>query len=133
MVSSALVAVVVALAPVTLGRYPLTDHLVWALSSVAVLVGWLAFLVLNVRTPEYRTNLVADFEATRSRPVRRIVDWAVVAIFALGALLPPIVILLGAAPELELALYFTAVVMALLMAAALLLGLVFEQRGPASA
>jgi cytochrome c biogenesis factor len=52
------------------------------------------------------------------------------ALVLLGALLPPIVILLGAAPNLEAALYFTAVVMILLTPASLLLGLVFAQRSP---
>ena len=35
-----LMAVVAALAPVTIDRYGLADHQVWALSSVVVLVGY---------------------------------------------------------------------------------------------
>ena len=35
-----IMAVIAALAPVTLGRYGLTDHQVLALSSVLVLVAW---------------------------------------------------------------------------------------------
>jgi hypothetical protein len=38
-VSMAMLTIVAALAPVTLGRYDLTDHQVWALSSALALVG----------------------------------------------------------------------------------------------
>ena len=44
-----------------------------------------------------------------------------------------IVIMLGVAPELEVALYFTVVVLLLVMAAWMLLWLVFMHRRPASA
>ena len=45
----------------------------------------------------------------------------------------PIIIVLGVAPEIEAALYFTYVVLILLGAGWALLGLVFMQRRPASA
>jgi hypothetical protein len=50
-----------------------------------------------------------------------------------GAAFAPIVIVLGVAPELEAALYFTVLVLILLVAAWSLLSLVFMQRRPASA
>jgi hypothetical protein len=129
MVSSALLAVVAALAPATLGRYGLPEHGVWALSGAVVLVGWLVFAALNFRTPEFRANIAAQNE--EARWVMRIVDRGSTALFLLAALVPPIVVLLGVAPDLDAALYFTAVVVILLMAASLLLGLAYSQRSPA--
>lgn len=133
MVSSGALAVVAALAPVTLGRYDLTEHQVWAFSSALVLVGWLAYAALNFWTPEFRANVAAADEVTRSRRGARVVDLGGTALYLLAALLPPIVILLGVVPEMEAALYFTAVVVILLMAITLLLGVAFAQRSPASA
>ncbi len=130
MVAFGVLAVVAALAPVTLGRYDLTEHGVWALSSAVVLAGWLVFLVLQLRTPEYRANVAEAREATRSR--RAVVgDVATTGLYMLVAVLAPIVIVLGLLPDLEAALYFTVVVVILLGAAWLLLALVFSQR-PAS-
>jgi hypothetical protein len=132
MVMFGVLAIVAALAPVTLGRYDLTRHEVWALSSALVLAGWFVFVAYQTRTPEYRANLAAGFEATRPR-------WAVVrdavttGLYMVVALLAPIAIILGVAPDLEAALYFTVVVLMLLGAAWLLLDLVYSQRSPASA
>jgi hypothetical protein len=52
-VSFGLLSIVAALAPVTLGRYDLAEHQVWALSSVVVLAGLIAALILNASTPEF--------------------------------------------------------------------------------
>ncbi len=133
MVSFGLLTIVAALAPVTMGRFDLTEHQVWALSSVVVLVGTALTFAAFVRTPEFRANWAADIEATRtrSRPL-----WFVVAENATSALgmlvwvLSPIVILLGVAPDLEAGLYYLVVVLILLCAAMLLLGLVFAPRLP---
>jgi hypothetical protein len=46
------------------------------------------------------------------------------------SLVSPIIIMLGVAPDLEAALYFTVVVLILLGAGWILLGLVFAQRRP---
>jgi L-asparagine transporter-like permease len=127
MVTFGVLAVVAALAPVTLGRYDLTEHGVWALSSAVVLAGWLVFIAINLRTPEYRANLAEAHDATRSRWVV-VGDWATTGLYVLVAVLAPIVIVLGLLPDLEAALYFTVVVAILLGAAWLLLALVFSQR-----
>jgi L-asparagine transporter-like permease len=131
MVSFAVLTVVAALAPVTLGRYGLAEHEVWALSSAVILVGWVVFLALQLRTPEYRENVAEAHDATRLRWLV-VVDWATTALYMLVAVLAPIIVVLGVAPELEAAIYFTVVVAILLGAAWLLLALVYSQRRAAA-
>jgi hypothetical protein len=124
-VSVGLMTIVAALAPVTLGRYDLTEHSVWALSSAGFVAGLVAIAFLNVRTPEYRV-----------RPYSRrvvVAGVAAVALLTLAAVLAPVVIMLGVTPDIEAALYFTAVVLVLLLDAFWLLQLVFRGRQPASA
>jgi hypothetical protein len=122
-----LMAVVAALAPVTIGRYGLAEHQVWALSSILVFVGYFGMVAVATRMPE----VTAD-QAARSRTYRVVEDggtllWAIAAILALGA------IVLGLVPELDAALYFTVVVLIMLGAGFTLLELVFSQRRPAAA
>jgi hypothetical protein len=57
----------------------------------------------------------------------------VFALYMIVSLLIPIIIVLGVAPDLEAAVYFTVVVLILLGAGWTLLGLVFAQRRLASA
>jgi hypothetical protein len=128
-VSYGLLAVVAALAPVTLGRYDLAEHQVWALSSVAVLVGLVAMTVLNASTPEYRDETAT---AMRSRWLLVLALLGIVSLM-LAAALAPIVIILDVAPGLEPAFYFTAVVVILLFGAWFLLQMVFRRRHPATA
>jgi hypothetical protein len=128
-VSYGLLTIIAALAPVTVGRYDLAEHQVWALSSVVVLVGLIAVTVLNVLTPEYRDESVAF---PRSRWLR-VLAMGAVAVLMLAAVLAPIVIILNLAPGVEAALFFTAVVVILLFDALQLLQLVFRRRHPATA
>ncbi|MHB8891470.1 MAG: hypothetical protein ACYC65_05430 [Candidatus Limnocylindrales bacterium] len=132
MVSMAMLTIVAALAPVALGRYDLTDHQVWAMSSALALAGWFLTVVVSSRTPEYRAGWATSIAETRLTP-GDVVGWAFYALYLTVSLLAPIVIVLGVAPELEAALYFTVVVLLLLGAGWILLGLVFAQRRPASA
>jgi len=127
-VSYGLLTIVAALAPVTLGRYDLAEHQVWALSSVVVVVGLIAVTVLNVATPEYRDETAM---ATRSRWLLVLALVGVVFLM-LAAALAPLVIILGLAPGLEAALYFTAVVVILLFGALFLIQVVFRRRHPAT-
>ncbi len=136
MVAFGVLAVIAALAPVTLGFFDLTGHQIWALSSALFLVVGLIVGVAMVRTPEYRTNIAAQAEKTRASSRSRWVAvgevvGSVVSILAL--VLIPIVILLGVTPDLEAGLYFGLVVLALVQAAWILLILVFAQRLPAMA
>ncbi|MGZ8652861.1 MAG: hypothetical protein ACXWX5_11905 [Actinomycetota bacterium] len=128
-VSFGLLTIVAALAPVTLGRYDLAEHQVWALSSVVVLVGLIAVTVLNASTPEYWDETAAP---TRSRWLY-VLALVGIAFLMLAAALAPIVIILNLAPGVEAALFFTAVVVILLFDAWQLLQMVFRRRHPATA
>jgi hypothetical protein len=130
LVSMALLTIVAALAPVTLGRYDLTDHQVWALSSALALVGFAFVGAVSARTPEYRAGWATSLAETKLTP-GDLVGWAVYALYMIALVVMPIVIVLGLAPELEAALYFTYVVLILLGAGWTLLLLVFAQRRPA--
>ena len=68
MVSMAMLTIVGALAPVTLGRYDLTDHQVWALGSALILVGWLLIFVASARTPEYRASWATSMAEAKVTP-----------------------------------------------------------------
>ena len=125
-VAMGLLVIVAALAPVTFARYPVADHQLWALSSVVVVGGMLAMAVTVARDPE-----MADIEMELPRRIE-VVSRAVWVLWMIAVFLIPITVILGLAPELEAALYFTVVVLLLLWNANLLLQLVFRRR-PASA
>ena len=133
-VSIGALTIAAALAPVTVARYDLTDHEVWALSSAIVLVGYVVFIAVNARTPEYRANWVGEIDARR-RGSRWLTGayWVVYAAVVSPMVLLPIIIVLGLVPELEAALYFTNVVLILGAATTVLLGLVYAQRRSAEA
>jgi len=132
MVSMAMLTIVAALAPVTLGRYDLTDHQVWALGSALILAGWLLIFVASARTPEYRAGWTTSVAEVRLTP-SDVAATAAFVLYMIVSFVAPIIITLGVAPDLEAALYFTVVVLILLGAGATLLGLVFSQRRPATA
>ena len=126
-----MLTIIAALAPVTLGRYDLGDHEVLALSSVLVAI---VFGVLAVRpAPRARVQGGQDVVmATRPAPQNLFENVAGLLIGG-GSALALVVIVLGVAPELETALYFTVVVLLLVIAAWTLLWLVFMQRRPQTA
>jgi hypothetical protein len=132
MVSFAMLTIVAALAPVALGRYDLTDHQVWALSSALALVGFVLIPAVSARTPEYRAGWAVSIAAVRLT-LSDVVGWAFYALYMIVLVVAPIIIILGVAKELEAALYFTYVVLIMLTAGWTLLMLVFSQRRPASA
>jgi hypothetical protein len=131
-VTIGMLSIVAALAPVTIGRYDVTEHEVWALSSAVALVFGIVLFGAMARTPEYRANWQSEVKEARARPaVSR--TWAAIglaayALFMIAMTLAPIVILVGAAPELEGAIFFTVVVLLLLGAGWALLELVFLRR-----
>ena len=131
-VALGMLTVVAALAPVTLGRYDLTEHHVWALGSALALVGSLLMVVVSARTPEFRAGWATSVAAARLTPGDA-AGWAVYVLYVVVLVLTPIVIMLGVAPDLEAALYFTYTVLILLGAGWTLLSLVYMQRRPASA
>jgi len=129
LVSMAMLTIVAALAPVALGRYDLTDHQVWALSSALALVGFAVMGAISARTPEYRAGWATSIAATKLT-LSDVVGWAFYALYMIVLVVAPIIIILGVAPDLESALYFTYVVLVLLGPGWALLGLVFAQRSP---
>ena len=131
MVSMAMLTIVAALTPVALGRYDLTDHQVWALSSALILAGWLLIVVVSSRTPEYRAGWATAIAETKLA-LSDVVYWVFFALYMIVLVVVPIIIVLGVAPELEAVLYFTVVVLILLGPGWALLMLVFSQRLPAS-
>ncbi|MEE4360079.1 MAG: hypothetical protein V2I63_00995, partial [Pseudomonadales bacterium] len=108
------------------------DHQVWALGSALILAGWFLIVVASARTPEYRASWAMSIAAIRLTP-SDVLGWAFYALYMIVQLVAPFIIMLGVAPDLEAALYFTIVVLNLLGAGWILLELVFAQRQPASA
>ena len=121
-VATGVMAVIGALAPVTLGRNNLTAHQVLALSSVLVLGGTIGISFMHIRSPEFKAY-VASSDGVKMKPtnVVGIVAWV---LLAGGMALAPVIIILGVAPDLEAALYFTVLVLILLLAAWALMSLV---------
>lgn len=133
MVGFGVLAMVAGLAPVALGFFDLAEHQIWALSSALVLAGFVLFLVMQVRTPEYRTNLRASTAELRTGSrlrMPRSAESVASMLYTLALLLAPIIILLGVAPDIEAGLYFGTAVLILLGAAWLLLDLVYAPRPP---
>ena len=126
-----MLTVIAALAPVTLGRYDLTAHQILTVSSLLVLVSYPALMLIHIRAPEYKAAKALVL-ATRPTTQNLLEDAAYVLIVA-GSALALIVIVLGMAPALEAALYFTVVVLLLIQAAWSLLWLVLMERQPVSA
>ena len=125
-VAFGMLTVIAALAPVTLGRYDLGDHQVLALSSVLVAIIFGVLWYVHVRAPEYKAA-VAIVMPARPRALVLLEDVAWLLIGG-GSAVALVVIVLGVAPALEAALYFTVVVLLLVEAAWMLLWLVFMER-----
>ncbi len=134
-VSMGMMAVIAAIAPVALARYGPTAHQVWALSSAVVLLSLLVLVAVSARTPEFRESWATSTAPARTGGLRAVeaVQGAVYLLYMMVSFLAPIVIVLGLAPDLEAALYFTVVVLILLGAGWSLLGLVYAPRRPAGA
>ena len=130
-VGMGMLTVVAALAPVTLGRYDLGDHEVLALSSVLIAIIFGVLWFVHVRSPEYK-EAVPIVMATRPT-IQKVLENAASLLILGGSAIALLAIVLGVAPELETALYFTVVVLLLIVAVWTLLWLVFMQRRPATA
>jgi L-asparagine transporter-like permease len=131
LVSVGVLTVVAALAPVALAGYGLTTHEVWALSSLLVLVGYLVGFAIMAGTPEYQRNTRDWYRGAKGWRwwVTQVASW----LFMAALLVALVIVMLGLFPDQEAALYFTVVVLSLLLAAWLLLYLVFAQRPSATA
>jgi hypothetical protein len=127
LVSVAMWVVVAALAPVIVSRYDLAGHEIWLVCSLVALAMWVAVLVVNGLSPEYRLEVA---RASRAQILGEEALGALLYVPMLGAL---ILVALGPVPDQEPALYFTAVGLGLFLAALGLLLMVFSQRRPKAA
>jgi len=121
------VVVVAGIAPVVIGRYGVADHQMWAACSLLVLALSWGLWLTNNRMPEHRMDM-----ATYPRAV--VVGYTIL----LAVLFVPqnaalILVVLGSFPDLEPALYLTAVALGLVLGGTALLGLVFSQGRPQTA
>jgi hypothetical protein len=115
--------VMIALTPIALGAYDIAEREVWLVSSLIALTGLAAVWAANYRTREM-TDLRAS--APRGQILREGATYVLLGVVILAAL---VFVMLGLFPEHEPALYLTAVVMGLFVAALSLLWLVFAHRG----
>ena len=94
LVSMGVMSVIIALAPITLSRYGVTGHQLWAPCGVLVLVSWVVAVVAMLQTPEYREAWAKEIEADRTKPAGPglIVGSAVYIGYVLASLLTPIVV-----------------------------------------
>jgi hypothetical protein len=119
-----MLAVVAALAPVTLDPYGLGEHATWVVSCLIVAAAYLGMGVVNVRMPEAKA-----VDATMSRR-HRVAEYGISLLIGIPMLVAAAVIVLGLRPDLDRALYRTLVVLILLGAGTTLLELVYSQRHP---
>ncbi|MCU0505049.1 MAG: hypothetical protein MUE82_04605 [Chloroflexi bacterium] len=121
--------VIVALAPVIVGRYPIADHDLWVASSIAALALLAVMIAVYGRAPENQADVAATF-ATMSR--EKIALSAAVAFWIPFVLLvlALALLVLGLVPDQTHALYLTAVGLGLYMAAIGLFGTVFWKSSP---
>jgi len=108
--------VIVALAPVAISRFEVTDHALWVSSSlIALALFWVGNEVVERVFAERRALLAAW-------PLKK--RWRVELVgmfFVLPMTIALILILLGVLPDLEAALYFAALVLLLVLDAWMLL------------
>jgi hypothetical protein len=122
--------VVAALAPVVISRYGITGHEIWLLCSLAVLLlDWVTIIVTQ-RDPTHRAAVAAEARASRVR----LGYWALIApLLEIPLQIALILVVLGPFPDLEPALYITAVAVMLFEAAWILTYSVYSQAHPAAA
>jgi len=121
------VVVVGGIAPVVIGRYGIADHEMWVACSLLVLALSWGLWLTNRRTPEHRMDL-----ATYPRAV--VVEFTLLlALIVVPQNAALVLVVLGLFPDLEPALYLTAVALALTLGGMNLLLLVFSRGRPQTA
>ena len=122
-VTIGLLVIVVALVPVVLGRYGLVDHTLWLTSSLVFLAMLWTVTFYGMRRPENRAAMRAQAKAA---PRLWAFFWIIGETPIQASLL---LIVFGLLPELEPALYLTALVFQLFEAAYVLSELVYWRIG----
>lgn len=120
-VTIGLVVMVAALIPVGLDRYGVSGHDLWLISSLLFLLLSWAVIVLSLRRPESRRQVITQ---ARSNPLSAVFFWV---LLELPVQIPLFLTVLGVRPELDPAFYLTALVFNLFEAAFVLAQLVYSQ------
>jgi hypothetical protein len=126
-VGMGLMVVVAAVAPVIISRYDISGRDLWLLSSLLYLVLFWGMIVGTSRNPEHDALLAAFPRAVRVR------QQLLSALLVTSVSIVLILVVLGPFPDLEPALYLTAVAFVLFYAAFALLQLVMSQGRPQAA
>lgn len=124
-VTTGLVVVVAGLVPVALSAYGLSDRALWLVSGLVYLALDWAVIVLALRRPENRRLAGAQ---ARTTPVVTALFW----LLEVAIQLPLVLVVLGVRPDLDPALYLTALVVHLFEAAFVLAELVYGPSGPSA-
>ena len=121
LVTMGLGVVVAALIPIGLSRYGVTDHNLWFTCSLIYLILNFVVSIWSLRKPEVRKLLITE---ARANPMATIFFWLLLEI---PFQVPLFLIVFGAFPNLEPALYTTALFFALFEAAFVLTQLVYSR------
>jgi hypothetical protein len=126
MVTIGLGLIIVALIPVGLNLYGVSDHILWFMSSLIFFsLNWMV-IILSFRDPINRDLLNSGM---RTSPVITVLFWLLLEI---PLQLPLVLTMLGLYPLLEPAFYTTALLFNLFQAAFALVQLVYSQAVPPS-
>ena len=126
-VSVAIWVVIVALAPVIIGRYGIAGHGLWLVGSLLALVLFVVIITVNGSAPEMREDRAL---VSASRPpllVAAVVAGSTIWLPTVALVLALVLVALGLFPDQEPALYLTAVGLGLYMGAIGLFVMVFSR------
>jgi DMSO reductase anchor subunit len=123
-VTIGLTVLVAGLLPVGLARYGVDDRVVWIVSSIVYLALVWASIFVSLRRQEGRQLTKS---ATRENPLLSGFFWLVLEV---ALQLPLLLVIFGLFPDLDPALYTTALIVSLFEAAFILARLVYRQGQP---
>ncbi len=126
LVTVGLMVIVVALIPVGLDLYGITDHALWFISSLIFFtLNWIV-LILSLRDP---LNIELMKTEIQTRPVINVLFWLLLEV---PLQVPLILTMFGLYPHLEPAFYSTALLFSLFEATFALVQIVYSQASPTS-
>lgn len=124
-VGGGVLVVITALAPLVVSRFGIDGHALWLPCSIFFLAIFLTFWIVDVRSPENRI----DRTANRALTIRYAAVALPMTFLMLGSL---VLIVIGAWPRYEPALYFLAVTLWLVETGLSLLWLVWTRNTPST-